>query len=147
MSGIAGAIDLAGRRLFPSHLLQAMGDALRHRGPDGEDRFSQDGVSAICRRLDLSPHKEGPRTGQNGPSIHVVCDGVFFPDSHAFRLFAGTFAPVAAASSVRLILLRAHTSIAGVAWEGGDFAMASEPGRHIPRQLSRMENFRALTPA
>ncbi len=51
MCGIAGAIDLTGRRLFPAERLGWMCRALAHRGPDDEHSHSEPGVALGARRL------------------------------------------------------------------------------------------------
>lgn len=57
MCGIAGVVDLKGDAISPV-LLQAMTDALAHRGPDGEGHWIKENVGIGHRRLaiiDLSP--------------------------------------------------------------------------------------------
>jgi asparagine synthase (glutamine-hydrolysing) len=57
MCGIAGVINLNGDGVSPV-LLQAMTDALAHRGPDGEGHWIRENVGIGHRRLaiiDLSP--------------------------------------------------------------------------------------------
>lgn len=76
MSGIAGAIDLAGRRTLPPTVLASMSHALRHRGPDGESVFCRDGVHLVSRRLDLSANRSRPTDPNHDAPIQVVFDGL-----------------------------------------------------------------------
>lgn len=51
MCGIAGAIDLVGRRQFPADRLLRMTAAIAHRGPDDEQIHVEPGVALGARRL------------------------------------------------------------------------------------------------
>jgi asparagine synthase (glutamine-hydrolysing) len=51
MCGIAGAIDLSGHRRFPAFRLQAMIEAVAHRGPDDQWFHIEPGVALGARRL------------------------------------------------------------------------------------------------
>ena len=51
MCGIAGAVDLIGRRHFPSDRLLRMTAAIAHRGPDDEHIHIEPGVALGNRRL------------------------------------------------------------------------------------------------
>ncbi len=51
MCGIAGAVDLVGNRLVPQAVLDAMADAIVHRGPDEDGYFQGSGVSLASRGL------------------------------------------------------------------------------------------------
>ncbi|OAI39373.1 asparagine synthetase B [Planctomycetaceae bacterium SCGC AG-212-D15] len=51
MCGIAGAVDLRGRRTFPAERLLAMTRAIAHRGPDDEQIHIEPGVALGVRRL------------------------------------------------------------------------------------------------
>ncbi|HEX5177310.1 MAG TPA: asparagine synthetase B, partial [Chthoniobacteraceae bacterium] len=53
MCGIAGIIDLAGRRSPPEGAIQRMSRALLHRGPDEEGFFERPGVALASRRLSI----------------------------------------------------------------------------------------------
>ena len=53
MCGIAGAIDLKGRREFPAARLLAMTGAIAHRGPDDEQIHIEPGVALGARRLSI----------------------------------------------------------------------------------------------
>lgn len=51
MCGIAGALDLTGKREFPLRCLHAMTNAIAHRGPDDEHVHVEPGVALGARRL------------------------------------------------------------------------------------------------
>jgi len=51
MCGIAGLMDLQGERLVNQQALNAMSNALIHRGPDGEGQHNQPGIGLAHRRL------------------------------------------------------------------------------------------------
>ena len=51
MCGIAGVIDLAGRREVPDGIIERMSRALIHRGPDEEGFFRRPGLAFASRRL------------------------------------------------------------------------------------------------
>lgn len=51
MCGIAGAIDLRGRRAFPPERLAAMLKAIAHRGPDDQDVHIEAGLALGSNRL------------------------------------------------------------------------------------------------
>ena len=62
MCGIAGIVNYGGAAVAPP-VLQAMTDAIAHRGPDGEGHWIEDGVGFGHRRLaiiDLSPLAHQP---------------------------------------------------------------------------------------
>src|ERR1700681_250037 len=79
MCGIAGVVDLTGRRAAPPEVLQAMADALYHRGPDEEGFLQQDKVSLASRRLSIVGLFDGqqPIANEDG-SISVVFNGELF---------------------------------------------------------------------
>lgn len=79
MCGIAGAIDLAGRRLVQPHVLHAMADAIVHRGPDEDGYFQDAGISLANRRLSIVGLFDGkqPISNEDG-SISVVFNGELF---------------------------------------------------------------------
>jgi asparagine synthase (glutamine-hydrolysing) len=101
MCGIAGAIDLAGRRLLPEAALRAMADALVHRGPDEDGYYQADGVSLASRRLSIVGLFDGRQPiGNEDGTIQVVFNGEFFDhldtrarleaQGHVFRTHADT---------------------------------------------------------
>ena len=51
MAGIAGAVDLTGKRLVHPRILKAMADALSHRGPDHASFLQRDGVCILLGHL------------------------------------------------------------------------------------------------
>jgi asparagine synthase (glutamine-hydrolysing) len=66
--GIAGQLNLDGAPVSPA-VLQAMTDAIAHRGPDGEGHWIEGGVGMGHRRLaiiDLSPGGAQPKLSADG---------------------------------------------------------------------------------
>jgi asparagine synthase (glutamine-hydrolysing) len=53
MCGIVGAVDLTGRRHFPTDRLLRMTAAIAHRGPDDEHIHVEPGVALATRRLSI----------------------------------------------------------------------------------------------
>jgi len=53
MCGIAGVIDLAGRREVPEGVIERMARALIHRGPDEEGFLRRPGLAFASRRLSV----------------------------------------------------------------------------------------------
>lgn len=79
MCGIAGALDLRGRRDFPSPALAAMGLAIAHRGPDQHGSFLQPGVALHSRRLSIVDLANGEQPIFNEDrSVVVVFNGEIF---------------------------------------------------------------------
>ena len=79
MCGIAGALDLKGRREFPASRLLAMTGAITHRGPDDEHIHIEPGVALGARRLsivDLSGGRQ-PLCNEDG-SVWVTQNGELF---------------------------------------------------------------------
>jgi asparagine synthase (glutamine-hydrolysing) len=79
MCGIAGALDLSGRREFPSSRLLAMTEAIAHRGPDDEQIHREPGVALGSRRLSIVDLAGGrqPIANEDG-SIWVAFNGELF---------------------------------------------------------------------
>jgi asparagine synthase (glutamine-hydrolysing) len=79
MCGIAGVVDLTGRRQAPPEVLQAMADAITHRGPDEEGFLRQDAVALASRRLSIVGLFDGqqPVSNEDG-SVSVVYNGELF---------------------------------------------------------------------
>ena len=50
MCGIAGVMDLTGRRTVPDDIIQRMSRALYHRGPDEEGFFMRPGLALASGR-------------------------------------------------------------------------------------------------
>ena len=79
MCGIAGAVDLAGRRPAPPEMLAAMADAIYHRGPDEDGFLRRDGVSSATRRLSIVGLGDGRQPISNEDrSVWVVFNGELF---------------------------------------------------------------------
>jgi asparagine synthase (glutamine-hydrolysing) len=79
MCGIAGVIDLEGKRRIPAQILNAMAEALVHRGPDEDGFLEQPGVALASRRLSIIGLADGrqPITNEDG-SVAVVFNGELF---------------------------------------------------------------------
>src|SRR5205823_8381544 len=77
--GIAGVVDLAGRRAAPPGVLAAMAAALHHRGPDEDGFLDQDGVHFASRRLSIVGLQDGRQPiGNEDRSVWVVFNGELF---------------------------------------------------------------------
>jgi asparagine synthase (glutamine-hydrolysing) len=78
MCGIAGLFD-ASRTPPDRALLQRMGDAIVHRGPDQAGDFSQPGVGLVARRLRIIDLEGGaqPISNEDG-SVTVVFNGEIY---------------------------------------------------------------------
>ncbi len=92
MCGIAGAIDLNGRREFSASRLLAMTGAIAHRGPDDEQIHLEPGVALGARRLSIVDLAGGrqPISNEDG-SIWVTQNGELFeyPELQAELLARG----------------------------------------------------------
>ncbi len=79
MCGIAGMIDLGGRRTAPDEVIRSMACALVHRGPDEDGFFHRPGLSMAMRRLSIVGLADGqqPVTNEDG-TISVVFNGELF---------------------------------------------------------------------
>src|SRR5438128_3606835 len=86
MCGIAGMIDLQGRRPVPPGVLQAMADALVHRGPDEDGFLDRPGLGLASRRLSIIGLHDGrqPIANENR-DVCVVYNGELFdyPETRA----------------------------------------------------------------
>jgi asparagine synthase (glutamine-hydrolysing) len=79
MCGIAGVIDLAGRRSAPSETLRRMAEAIRHRGPDDDGFLDLPGVGLANRRLSIVGLADGKQPIANEDrSVWCVFNGEFF---------------------------------------------------------------------
>lgn len=79
MCGIAGIVDLVGKRPIDRALLQRMCDAIAHRGPDAGDYYFADGVGLGHRRLsiiDLAGGKQ-PMFNEDG-TVVVTYNGEIY---------------------------------------------------------------------
>src|SRR5260370_861787 len=79
MCGIAGIVDLEGRRPVPGDALQTMAAALFHRGPDEDGFLERPGLGFASRRLSIVGLSDGrqPIANEDG-SISVVFNGELF---------------------------------------------------------------------
>ncbi len=79
MCGIAGAVDLVGRRVFPRERLLAMTSAIAHRGPDDEHTHSEPGAALGSRRLSIVDLAGGRQPLANeDETIWVAFNGELF---------------------------------------------------------------------
>jgi asparagine synthase (glutamine-hydrolysing) len=79
MCGIAGMIDLAGKRPVPEGSIQRMAWALLHRGPDEEGFLVRPGLALAARRLSIVGLADGQQPVSNEDrSISVVFNGELF---------------------------------------------------------------------
>ena len=79
MCGIAGVLYSDSERLVDSAVLKDMGDAIAHRGPDGEGYFRAKNVGLVHRRLSIIDLEGGRQPISNeDESIHVVFNGEIY---------------------------------------------------------------------
>jgi asparagine synthase (glutamine-hydrolysing) len=79
MCGIAGIVDLSGRRVLPEGVLQDMAAALVHRGPDENGFLERPGLGLASRRLSIVGLFDGRQPISNEDhSISVVYNGELF---------------------------------------------------------------------
>jgi asparagine synthase (glutamine-hydrolysing) len=79
MCGIAGVMDLAGRRPVPEGVVERMGRALIHRGPDEEGFLRRPGISLASRRLSVVGLEDGRQPMCNeDESVFTVFNGELF---------------------------------------------------------------------
>ena len=79
MCGIAGMIDLSGRRAVPPGALRAMAQAIVHRGPDEDGFLEFPGVGLANRRLSIVGLRDGRQPIFNEDrSVAVVYNGELF---------------------------------------------------------------------
>src|SRR5947208_2470393 len=79
MCGIAGMVDLSGRRPVPPGVLRAMADAIAHRGPDEDGYLEEPGVGLANRRLSIVGLYDGKQPIWNEDrSVVTVFNGEFF---------------------------------------------------------------------
>ena len=109
MCGIAGMIDLAGGRRVPPGVVEAMGQALVHRGPDEDGFLERPGLALANRRLSIVGLADGRQPLFNEDrTIGVVYNGELFdyPEQRAAleargHRFVTHFAPTATATHGR----------------------------------------------
>src|SRR5262245_50756187 len=79
MCGIAGMIDLEGKRSAPPRALRAMAESLYHRGPDEDGYFEAPGLGLASRRLSIVGLVDGRQPIFNEDrSVAVVYNGELF---------------------------------------------------------------------
>lgn len=79
MCGIAGIIDLSGRRPIPRERIRAMAQALWHRGPDEDGFLELPGLAFASRRLSIVGLADGRQPiGNEDRSVQVVFNGELF---------------------------------------------------------------------
>src|SRR5439155_9023425 len=72
MCGIAGIVDLSGRRPIPAGILKRMADAIIHRGPDEDGYLERPGLGFANRRLSIVGLLDGQQPIYN-EDRSVVC--------------------------------------------------------------------------
>lgn len=79
MCGIAGVVDLAGKRTAPRQVVNRMARAMFHRGPDEDGFLTRPGLAMTNRRLSIVGLADGkqPISNEDG-SIWVVFNGELF---------------------------------------------------------------------
>ena len=92
MCGIAGAVDLSGRRAFPEERLLKMTGALAHRGPNDEHIHLEPGLALGVRRLSVIDVANGrqPLSNETG-DVWVAYEGELYdyPEIRAKLLARG----------------------------------------------------------
>lgn len=79
MCGIAGVLYAESGRSVSAQLLTDMGNAIAHRGPDGEGTFRSGSVGLVHRRLAIIDLEGGRQPLSNeDESIHVVFNGEIY---------------------------------------------------------------------
>ncbi len=79
MCGIAGVLYADPGRSVSANLLTDMGNAIAHRGPDGEGTFRSGAVGLVHRRLSIIDLEGGRQPLSNeDESIHVVFNGEIY---------------------------------------------------------------------
>ncbi len=79
MCGTAGVLYADSHRSADRHILQTMGDAIAHRGPDGEGFFRANNVGLIHRRLAIIDLAGGDQPiGNEDESVQVVFNGEIY---------------------------------------------------------------------
>src|SRR5436309_12619559 len=79
MCGIAGIVDLSGKRPVPAGMLRAMAAAMIHRGPDEDGFLELPGLGLGSRRLSIIGLADGRQPISNEDhSVFVVYNGELF---------------------------------------------------------------------
>ena len=102
MCGLAGVIDLKGRREPDRAQVARMGAALTHRGPDEAGTLFAPGIGAASQRLSIIGLSNGQQPIFNEDrTVAVICNGELFDYRSArpsFRRAVISSAPAAIAS-------------------------------------------------
>jgi asparagine synthase (glutamine-hydrolysing) len=79
MCGIAGVMYRDPQRPVETRVLQQMGEAIAHRGPDGSGRWTELGVGLVHRRLSIVDVDGGaqPQANEDG-TVQVVFNGEIY---------------------------------------------------------------------
>ncbi len=86
MSGIAGIIKTAGEQVSPDELTRS-GDAIAHRGPDGQGRYLGENAGLVHRLLSIPSSASVPQPLTNeDDSLVLVCDGRIYNHQELRRL-------------------------------------------------------------
>lgn len=79
MCGIAGIVRIDGGSHVPFDALQAMTDAITHRGPDEEGQFRAPGIGLGARRLSIVGLADGHQPVSNeNETVHAVFNGEIY---------------------------------------------------------------------
>lgn len=79
MCGIAGVLDLVGRRTVPESIIRNMAAAIIHRGPDEEGFLMRPGVALAARRLSIVGLADGQQPMCNETQdVFAVYNGEIF---------------------------------------------------------------------
>ncbi|MGB7405846.1 MAG: XrtA/PEP-CTERM system amidotransferase [Pacificimonas sp.] len=72
MCGLTGVFDTRDRRTLPQPVLDAMTDALEHRGPDGRGTFNEPGIALGHRRLSIIDLARGEQPMASADGRYVI---------------------------------------------------------------------------
>src|SRR5438067_12178752 len=79
MCGIAGVLYVDPTRPVARGVLEAMGQAIAHRGPDGEGSWREPGLGLVHRRLSIIDLGGGGQPlGNEDGSVQVVFNGEIY---------------------------------------------------------------------
>src|SRR6478609_3985036 len=140
MCGLAGVIDLNGRREPDRAQVVRMGAALTHRGPDETGTLFAPGIGAIQQRLSIVGLGNGQQPIFNeNRTVAVICNGELFdyPErkaelearGHVFPRLKGQFAFVLFDFARRIVIMaRDRVGICPLHWsrQGDVFYFGSE---------------------
>ncbi|MFM7084097.1 MAG: asparagine synthase (glutamine-hydrolyzing) [Hyphomicrobium sp.] len=92
MCGFAGIVDLTGLRKIDRSVVERMANAIRHRGPDDNGWFSEEGVGIAHRRLSIVGVETGHQPIFNEDrTVAVIFNGELFdyPEQRAWLITKG----------------------------------------------------------